>query len=45
MQGSGKTYTMLTIARLLLEDPHFQTPPPSCLSWTATSWSSSSFRT
>ncbi|MEJ5247681.1 MAG: HsdR family type I site-specific deoxyribonuclease [Caldilinea sp.] len=25
-QGSGKTYTMLTIARLLLEDPHFQNP-------------------
>ena len=25
-QGSGKTYTMLTIARLLLADPHFQNP-------------------
>jgi type I restriction enzyme R subunit len=25
-QGSGKTYTMLTIARLLLEDPYFQNP-------------------
>lgn len=25
-QGSGKTYTMLTIARLLLEDPRFENP-------------------
>lgn len=25
-QGSGKTYTMLTIARLLIEDPRFQNP-------------------
>ena len=25
-QGSGKTYTMLTIARLLIQDPRFQNP-------------------
>jgi type I restriction enzyme R subunit len=25
-QGSGKTYTMITVARLLLEDPRFQNP-------------------
>lgn len=25
-QGSGKTYTMLTVAKRLLEDPHFQNP-------------------
>ncbi|MBC7098253.1 HsdR family type I site-specific deoxyribonuclease [Candidatus Bipolaricaulota bacterium] len=25
-QGSGKTYTMITVAKLLLEDPHFQNP-------------------
>ncbi|MDN8842515.1 DEAD/DEAH box helicase family protein, partial [Staphylococcus aureus] len=25
-QGSGKTYTMLTIARLLIEDPRFENP-------------------
>ncbi len=25
-QGSGKTYTMLTVARLLLQDPTFQNP-------------------
>lgn len=25
-QGSGKTYTMITVARVLMEDPHFQNP-------------------
>ncbi|MDI6851384.1 MAG: HsdR family type I site-specific deoxyribonuclease [bacterium] len=25
-QGSGKTYTMITVAKLLLEDPHFENP-------------------
>ena len=25
-QGSGKTYTMITVAKLLLEDPRFQNP-------------------
>jgi len=25
-QGSGKTYTMITVARLLLEDPYFKNP-------------------
>jgi type I restriction enzyme, R subunit len=25
-QGSGKTYTMITVARVLMEDPHFENP-------------------
>jgi type I restriction enzyme R subunit len=25
-QGSGKTYTMITVARVLMEEPHFQNP-------------------
>ena len=25
-QGSGKTYTMITVAKRLIEDPHFQNP-------------------
>ena len=39
-QGSGKTYTMITTAKRLIEDPSSTIPPCSCW-WTGTNWKGS----